>query len=177
MRSHLLSRTQFGNPILRKKAKIVAVKDVHTQALKTLIERMFFTIQDIGVGLAAPQIGQSIQLAVIDIHPLPHRPNVTPYKRVIINPKIVSYSESMESDYEGCLSCGGISGNVPRSKQVTVEYYDEHGEKQRETARGLVAKVFQHEIDHLNGILYVDRMTDMRTIMTVEEFEKRRVIK
>ncbi|MBI4599292.1 peptide deformylase [Candidatus Uhrbacteria bacterium] len=168
-----MSRTQFGNPILRRRAKKVALKDVHTQTFETLIARMFFTIQDIGVGLAAPQIGKSIRLAVIDVHPLPHRPDVVPYKRVIVNPKIISYSKSVESDYEGCLSCGGIWGKVPRSKSVAVEYYDEHGEKHREVVRGFLAKVFQHEIDHLNGILYVDRMTDMHTLMTAEEFNKR----
>lgn len=168
-----LPRTQFGNPVLRKKAKRVVLKELRNQSLKKLIQYMFTTIQDIGVGLAAPQVGKPIRLAVIEVHPLPHRPNVTPYKRIIINPKIVSYSKKMESDYEGCLSCDGLRGMVPRSKQITVEYYDERGEKQREVAHGLLARIYQHEIDHLNGILYVDRIEDTRTLMTVEEFNKR----
>ncbi len=168
-----LPRTQFGNPILRKKAKRIALKELRNPSLKKLIQDMFATIQDIGVGLAAPQVGKSIRLAVIDVHPLQHRPKVTPYKRIIINPKIVSHSKSKESDYEGCLSCDGLRGKVPRSKEVTVEYYDERGERQREIARGLLARIFQHEIDHLNGILYVDRIEDMRTIMTGEEYNKR----
>lgn len=134
---------------------------------------MFATIQDIGVGLAASQIGKSIQLAVIDIHSLPHRPHVVPDKRVIVNPTITRYSKNKELAYEGCLSCDGLWGEVPRSEEVSIEYYDERGVKHREVARGFLAKVFQHEIDHLNGILYVDRMTDMRTLMTAQEYEKR----
>ena len=122
-----LPRTQFGNPILRRKAKRVVLKELHKPALKILIQDMFATIQDIGVGLAAPQVGKSIQLAVIDVHALSHRPKVSPYKQVIINPKIVAYSKNRESDYEGCLSCDGLRGKVPRSKEVTVEYYDEKG--------------------------------------------------
>lgn len=169
----ILQRTQFGDPILRKKAKRVALKVINTPVFKTLIRDMFATIQDIGVGLAAPQIGQSIQLAVIDIHPLSHRPHVIPEKRVIINPKITRYSKNKELGYEGCLSCDGVRGQVPRAGEVVVEYCDEEGVKHQETVHGLLARVFQHEIDHLYGILYVDRMSDMRTLMTVQEYEKR----
>lgn len=169
----ILQRTQFGDPILRKKAKRVVLKTIHTPAFKTLVRDMFATIQDIGVGLAAPQVGKSIQLAVIDVHPLPHRPHVEPYKRAIINPRIIQYSRSTVLGYEGCLSCDGVRGRVPRAKEVAVEYRDDCGVKHREVARGLLARVFQHEIDHLHGILYVDHMADMRTLMTVQEYEKR----
>ncbi|MDP2630081.1 MAG: peptide deformylase [Candidatus Uhrbacteria bacterium] len=165
--------TQFGNPILRKKAKAIPLKKIRTTSFKKLIGQMFGMIQDIGVGLAAPQIGKSIRLAVIDIHPLPHRPQVEPIKRVLINPKILSCSRVTESDYEGCLSFDGVRGSVPRAKRVTVCYYNEKGEKRTETATGFFAKVLQHEIDHLNGVLYVDRMKDMRTLMTADEYSKR----
>lgn len=170
---NILQRTQFGDPVLRMKAKRIAIKKIRTAALQKLISNMFATIQDIGVGLAAPQVGQSIQLAVIDIHPLSHRPHVIPEKRVIINPTITRYSKNTELSYEGCLSCDGVRGQVSRSEEIVVEYYDEEGVKHQETARGLLARVFQHEIDHLHGILYVDRMTTMRTMMTVQEYERR----
>lgn len=169
----ILKRTQFGNPILRKKAKAVPLKHIHTTSFIKLVEQMFCLIQDIGVGLAAPQISKSIRLAVIDIHPLPHRPLVTPIKRVLINPIILTYSKSTEADYEGCLSCDGICGSVPRSTRITVCYYNEKGKKCTETATGFLARVLQHEIDHLNGVLYVDRMKDMRTLITTEEYSKR----
>ena len=172
-----LRLTQFGNPILRTRAKRIALKSVQTASLQKLIRAMFATVYDIGVGLAAPQIGESIKLAVIDIHPLPHRPHVELYRQVIINPVITRSSKKTTYDYEGCLSCPGLRGKVRRSNEVTVEWYDEHGEKHHETVQGLRARVFQHEIDHVNGILYVDRMTDMRTLMTVEEYNKRLVRK
>ncbi len=168
-----LVRTQFGNPILRQTAKRVPLSMVKTAEFKRLVHQMFFTIQDIGVGLAAPQIGRSLQLAVIDIHPLPHRPNVEPFKRVLVNPKIIKQSKEKEYGYEGCLSFHGLRAEAVRSVWVEVEYYDETGKKQREKAEGFFAKVFQHEIDHLNGTLFVDRVEDSHTIMTTEEFKKR----
>ncbi len=168
-----LKLTQFGNPILRKKAKSIPLRKIATAQFKKLIKQMFDTIRDVGVGLAAPQIGKSIRLAVIDIHPLPHRPHVIPTKRVLINPEILSYSTTTESDYEGCLSFEGVRGSVPRAKRVTVCYYNEKGEKCTETATGFFAKVLQHEIDHLNGVLYIDRMKNTRSLMTTDEFTKR----
>lgn len=168
-----LKRTQFGNPILRKKAKAVPLAHISRASFKKLVRQMFDVIQDVGVGLAAPQIGKSIKLAVIDIHPLPHRPHVSPIQRVIINPKILTYTKSTKSDYEGCLSCEGIRGFVPRSTRITVRYYNEEGKKITETADGFFARVLQHEIDHLNGVLYVDRMKDMRKLITTDEYSKR----
>ena len=92
MKTLTLPRTQFGNPILRKKAQKVALNELRKHTFKKLIQSMFATIQDIGVGLAAPQIGKSIQLAVVDIHPLPHRPNIESFRRVIFNSYIFYYS-------------------------------------------------------------------------------------
>lgn len=169
----ILPRTQFGNPILRKKAEPVDLATINTPAFRELIKNMFFTIEEIGVGLAAPQIGTSIQLAVINIHPLPHRPTVQPFRRVIINPEITKYSQEQVSEYEGCLSFDELRAEASRSTWVEVTYFNENGEKCSERAEGFVAKVFQHEIDHLNGVLFVDRMKDTRTIMTTAEFNKR----
>lgn len=169
-----LPRTQFGNPILRQVAKRVPLTMLKTPAFKRLVKHMFFTIQGIGVGLAAPQIGKSLQLAVIDVRPLPHRPDVEPFKRVLVNPKILHQSKEAELGYEGCLSFDGLRAEAARSCWVEVEYVDETGKKCRERAEGFIAKVFQHEIDHLNGTLFVDRVQDTRTFMTTEEFNKRK---
>jgi peptide deformylase len=169
---HPLPRTQFGNPILRQKAKKLSLEEISTPSFKRLIKEMFFTIQDIGIGLAAPQVGKSIQLAVIDIHPLSHRPDVELFKRVLINPKILEYSREKENGYEGCLSFDELRAETTRSKRVKVSYLDEQGTIHVEWIEGLVAKAFQHEIDHLNGVLYVDHVQDSRTIMTTKEFNK-----
>ncbi len=167
-----LPRTQFGNPILRTKTEAVPTYLIGTPALTQLIEAMFYTIREIGVGLAAPQIGTSLRLAVIHIRPLKHRPNAKEFRRVLINPEILEYSAEEEAEYEGCLSFDGLRAEAHRSKKVKVRYLDENGKEQTEWAEGFPAKVFQHEIDHLNGTLFVDRVRDNKTIMTTEEFAR-----
>ncbi|MEK7570048.1 MAG: peptide deformylase [Patescibacteria group bacterium] len=171
----LLQKTQFGNPILRKKAAIVNLQKVKTIKFQQLIANMFFTMRESqGVGLAAPQINQPWQLAVIEIQKSTVRPQVNPLApQVIINPKITRYSRKVAYDWEGCLSLDGVRGLVPRSTEITVRYYDALGKLQVKKFTGFQARVFQHEIDHLNGVVFVDRMKDMKTLMTVSEFRKR----
>ncbi len=167
--------TQFVNPILRKKQKRVPGALLHRQSFRALIRKMLFTMRHArGVGLAAPQIGKDMALAVIEIKKTKLRPDVVPLKKtVIVNPKIVSYSRIGVYDWEGCLSLKDVRGLVPRPKEIVVEYFDESGKKVIRALEGFQARVFQHEIDHLNGILFVDRMDDMRTLITKEELEKR----
>ncbi len=167
--------TQFGNSILRKRQKRVPNAFLGAQSFRTLVKKMFFTLHHArGVGLAAPQIGKDMALAVIEVKKTKLRPDVVPLKKtVIVNPKIISYSRVAEYDWEGCLSLKDVRGLVPRAKEITVEYRDGSGKKIIKKLEGFQARVFQHEIDHLNGILYVDRMDDMRTLITKEELEKR----
>ena len=171
----ILPRTQFGNPILRTNAKNVPLKFLKTAKFKKLTKQMIYTMRRThGVGLAAPQIGESLNLAVMEMRPTKTRPNL---KRkgpiVVVNPKIVKYSKEKVADWEGCLSFYGARGSVPRSKAVTVEYHNEKSEKIIEEATGLWARIFQHEIDHLNGTVYVDQMKDMTKLITLQEFKKR----
>jgi peptide deformylase len=91
---------------------------------------------------------------------------------VIVNPKIVWKSKEKSHDWEGCLSLEGVRGLVPRHRKIRVRYTDEKGGRRERAVSGFLARVFQHEIDHLNGALYVDRMNDMKTLMTVGEFRK-----
>ena len=173
----LLKKTQFGNPILRKKAAFVVSKKIGTKAFQQLIKKMLFTMRrSKGVGLAAPQIGRALHLAVVEITKSKIRPHVkllAPH--TVINPKILSTSRATQNDWEGCLSLSGVRGFVPRHKTISVRYIDESGKIQTKSFTGFQARVFQHEIDHLNGILFVDRMRDMKTLMTADEF-KRRVV-
>jgi peptide deformylase len=171
----ILPRTQFGNPILRKKAEPVPLKFLKTQQFRRFIEDMFFTMYDAeGVGLAAPQVGVPYQLAVIEIRKTKMRPRIKPFPpTIIVNPKILLRSKETSSGWEGCLSFEGVRGLVPRSRKITVSCYNPAGEKKILELSGFPARVFQHEIDHLNGIVYVDRMKDMKTLITVEEFRKR----
>ncbi len=171
----ILPRTQFGNPILRQHSKKVSLSSLKTSSFKKLIKQMIFTMRRSGgVGLAAPQIGKSLQIVVMETRPSKTRPKLKKKGPiVIINPKIVKYSKNKEKDWEGCLSLQGVRGHVPRAKEITVEYLDVKGENVREVVRGFWARIFQHEIDHLNGNVYVDRMEDMTTLMTFTEFKKR----
>jgi peptide deformylase len=170
-----LKRTQFGNPILRQKSKAVPVASVKKVFFKKLINEMFFTMRRVkGVGLAAPQINKSIQLAVIQIKKSKIRPEVKPLPAtIIINPRITSISKEKDLDWEGCLSFPNVRGLVPRYSCITVEYINEKGEKQKVKLEGFQARVFQHEIDHLKGILYIDRMSDMKKLVTLSEFKER----
>jgi len=170
-----LARSYFGDPVLRTRAKAVSHRDIPTRSFQKLIQAMFFTMRRVGgVGLAAPQIGKSIQLAVIEIKTTVLRPGIVPLSpTVIINPFIVSHSKGQVADWEGCLSFPNARGLVPRYKEIVVAYFDRHGKKQTVRVQGFQARVFQHEIDHLNGAVYVDRMEDMKSFMTLGEFKKR----
>ena len=137
---------------------------------------MLFTMREVGgVGLAAPQIAIPLQLAVIKIGETPTRKNLTALPSIVlINPKIENHSKVELQDWEGCLSLPAVRGLVPRYKQIVVSYYDETGKRQRRVVDNFFeARVFQHEIDHLNGVLFVDRMRDMQSLMSLREYMKR----
>lgn len=170
-----LARTYFGNPLLRQKSRPVPLAEITKPTFQKLIQKMFFTMRAVGgVGLAAPQVGLPFQLAVIKIGRTPTRKDLSALPRtVIINPKIERRSKGMTDGWEGCLSLRSVRGLVPRNKEITVSYYDEHAKRQRRKVTGFEARVFQHEIDHLNGTLYVDRMPDMKSLMTLDEYTKR----
>lgn len=169
-----LKLTEFGNPILRLKAKQIPLKTLRTREFKSLIKDMIHTMRKTGgVGLAAPQIGKSIRLAVMEIRETPDRPKLKSRGPIaIINPKIKKNLNSKVSDWEGCLSFPGVRGKVQRPKSIMVEYYNEEVEKMAEKATGLWARIFQHEIDHLNGIGCIDKM-NTKTMMTTTEFRVR----
>jgi peptide deformylase len=174
-----LPRAYFGNPILRQIARAVSLRSLRTSKFQRLIEQMFFTMRRVGgVGLAAPQVDKPLQLAVIEIKKTAIRPDVVPLTpMVIINPKILNSSKEQQEDWEGCLSLPAVRGLVPRHKRITVEYVDRFGKRQIVKLSGFQARVFQHEIDHLHGVLYVDRMVNMRSLMTLKEFKARRTQK
>jgi peptide deformylase len=171
----MLLKTQAGNPILRKKARALSVSKIKTDEIQNLIKQMFFTLRKShGVGLAAPQINQSLRLAVMEVKASKKNKKIKALKKTaVINPRILELSKETASDWEGCLSIKGIWAKVPRSTSVTVEYYNELAEKITETHTGLHAVIFQHEIDHLEGILFIDRVQDTKTIITESEYRNR----
>jgi peptide deformylase len=172
-----LARTEFGNPILRTVSKKLTKDKINSKKIQNLIRDMRFTLtsKKLGVGLAAPQVGEDIALSVISIHPTKHRPKVAVLELVIINPKITKLVGRRTQMWEGCLSGGksGLFAKVPRHNSVELVYLDEKGVRHKKFFNGLPAQVIQHEVDHLNGILFVDRVKDTKTYMTLKEYKKR----
>lgn len=148
---------QLGSEILRQKAKCVPKK---MRGLRKLTDRMFATMDAAsGVGLAAPQIGVSLRVIVV---------NADDVRMAIINPEIVSTSDETIIDEEGCLSYSSYYGPVKRYQSVVVKGRSLEGKEVRVQAQDLLARVFQHEIDHLNGTLFLDRMEDLSQLCRVE---------
>jgi len=144
----------YGNPILRKRADEV---DTISAEIKELVEDMFYTMyKKQGIGLAAPQVGMLKRVIVLD---LKARDENSEEKYHIINPEITFFSEDKVLDVEGCLSIPGIYMEVPRSNFIVVKGIDINGKKIELKASGLLARVIQHEVDHLNGVLFVDYLT------------------
>jgi len=163
----VLSIVQFGDPVLRQKTKPMPLAQIRSSQIQKFIPLMFYTMRNIGVGLAAPQVGLPLRLAVIEIKPLDPRLEVEPFpKTVVINPTILKYSKKQSPKWEGCLSLKNVAAEAMRSNSVTVHYWDEKGKPHTQQYTGFAAQVFQHEIDHLNGILYVDRVKDIKTLVS-----------
>lgn len=141
------------NPILRKKSVEINFAEITSRKFKSLISSMAKTmVKTAGVGLAAPQIGRNIRLAVI---------NSKNGVFCLINPKITKKSWARELAEEGCLSLPGIFGKVKRPKKISLTYYNQDGKKIKLTSQGLMARVLQHEIDHLDGILFIDKAVEV----------------
>lgn len=174
-----LTRRQFGDPVLRQKAKRLNKRAIASDKTQKLIADMQHTLTslELGVGLAAPQVGESLAVVVINIQPLPHRPIVTPFERVMINPKIIKVFGKPKLLWESCISSGeaqsSLFAKVPRYTKLTVEFRDTQGGLHVETLSGLPAHVVQHEVDHLQGVLFVDRVKDTRSYITYSEYLKR----
>jgi peptide deformylase len=180
----ILKIRQVGEQVLRQKARPLSTDDILDRSTQELIESMRETMHDApGVGLAAPQVGYSLQLVVIEdqaefIQKLPPEQVAERERKpvpfhVLINPKLTLLGSSPDVGaaefFEGCLSLAGFTAVVPRAKQVRVEYLNERAETMIIEATGWYARILQHEIDHLGGVLYVDRMNS-RTFFTQENY-------
>ncbi len=153
---------KFPDPVLRQKARRVREMD---KSLQKLIDDMFETLQhEYGVGLAAPQVGISLRLCVIQ---LPE----TLEKFVLVNPEVVKRKGIRLVD-EGCLSIPGYKGEVNRSESIVVKYWDREGKSTRLKGEDLLAQALEHEIDHLNGVLYLDRLESPEKLQRIEPEEK-----
>ena len=162
----------IGDPELRRPAKPVAAADVSSAAVQSLVDDLIDTMRDAsGAGLAATQIGAPWRIAVMEVTNNPRYPYKPPLPLTIaINPVIEPLDDEMVEINEGCLSVP-LRGNVRRHVNIRVRYLDRDGLEHDEIKRGLTAGTWQHECDHLDGVLFVDRVTDPTTLATWTEFE------
>jgi peptide deformylase len=175
-----LKIVQVGEPVLRQQARPLSIEEIKSAPIQQLIEMMRETMHAApGVGLAAPQIGEPLQLAVIEdsaeyLKGVPQEllaereRSAVPF-HVIINPELSIIGDSTAIFFEGCLSLSGFTALVPRALEVKVKCLNEHAEPVVINARGWYARILQHEIDHLLGNIYIDRM-ESRSFMTVDNY-------
>ncbi|MEO0410172.1 MAG: peptide deformylase [Cyanobacteria bacterium P01_A01_bin.135] len=160
---------QLGNPILRQIAEPVTAISPETQRL---IDQMVTVLQrSNGVGIAAPQLGVSQRMLVVASHPnprYPYAPQMDPLP--MVNPEVVRFAGTPVKGWEGCLSVPDQRGLVPRYPTVEVRYRDRHGAAHQQTLEGFVARIFQHEFDHLEGMVFTDRVEGPEDLFTEAEY-------
>jgi peptide deformylase len=163
---------QLGHPVLR--IPVEPVPFPASAAIRALVDDMLATLRDAnGVGIAAPQVFESVAIFIVASRPnprYPHAPLMEP--EVVINPEIVERSAEMVKDWEGCLSIPGIRGEVPRHQTITVRYQTLDGKLIERQFSDFVARIFQHEDDHLRGIVFFDRLESTTDLITEKEFQK-----
>ena len=160
-----------GAPVLRERAREVTAEELRSGDVQRLIDDMIETKRAAnGAGIAANQVGETLRIAIVEVEPgnprYPYKPAVP--LRVIVNPELEPLGEEQVDIVEGCLSVPDLRGAVPRYEAVRVRYLDRDGEPREEIRRGLTAGTFQHEVDHLDGILFLDRVADPTTFSTWE---------
>lgn len=171
----LLKIARLGNPIIRSVTEPVSKEELKTASLQNLIDSMIRTMRDAdGVGIAAPQVYVPKRIIVIEVSPdnprYPHRQAVP--LTVIVNPEITSQAEDYHEDWEGCLSVPDFRAKVPRSTSLQVSGLDRDGERLDIHAEDFFARVIQHEVDHLQGKVFLDRLPNLNSLTHLREYQK-----
>jgi peptide deformylase len=170
----ILKVARMGHPVLRRKARALEKSEIKSAAIQKLIDDMIDTMAEYhGVGLAAPQIHESLRIFVAavngDEEPEEGAP---PEPLAVINPEITVVGSEAIEDWEGCLSIPDIRGRVPRALEIKVRAYDRRGDRFELTANNFPARVIQHEADHLDGILFFDRMRSFESLTFLDEYSR-----
>jgi peptide deformylase len=166
---------EIGHPVLRERADEVTPERLRSGEVQGLIDDMIDTMRAAnGAGLAANQVAETLRVAVVEVRPgnprYPYKPPIP--LTVIVNPVIEPLDGEIAQINEGCLSVPNLRGEVPRHVSIRLRYLDRDGAEHEEIKRGLTAGTFQHELDHLDGTLFVDRVTDPTTLTTWDQFER-----
>ena len=165
----ILKIARMGHPILRRRARPVDLLELTTAPIQKLIDDMITTMKEYqGIGLAGPQVHEELRLFVAGVEngddPMP--------LTVIVNPELTLLGDTAVDDWEGCLSIPDVRGRVPRALEIDVLGFDRQGKPLQFTARGMAARVIQHETDHLDGILFLDRMKTFESLAFIEEYSR-----
>ena len=170
----ILKVARLGHPVLREVARPIPMQEITSPEVQRVIDDMIDTMREYdGAGLAANQVHVLRQVAVIEVAANPRYPDAPDIPlTVLINPVVTPLTEETEEGWEGCLSVPDMRGVVPRYTAVRLQCHDRQGEQLDLVAKDFFARVIQHETDHLNGIVYVDRMRDLRTLSHIAEWNK-----
>ena len=171
----LLKIARLGHPKIRQGTEPVSLEELNSPEIQRLIDDMVETMRDAnGVGIAAPQVHVSKQIIAIEVAPenprYPNQPAVP--LMVLLNPIITEHAEATVEGWEGCLSVPDLRGVVPRWTRVKVNGLDRRGQAVQLDAEGFFARVIQHEVDHLNGRVFLDRLPDLKTLTHLREYEQ-----
>jgi peptide deformylase len=165
---------QIGHPVLRQRAREVTREELLAPATQQFIDDLVETMRDAsGAGLAAIQVYEPIRICAIEVSKnprYPYKPDIP--LTILVNPVLTPVGEETFENYEGCLSVPNLRGIVPRALHLHVTAWDRHGNAIDETVHGLKAGTYQHEVDHLDGVIFVDRVRDPKTLTTWTEFER-----
>jgi peptide deformylase len=167
--------TTIGDPVLRARARELSRNELRSPDVQRLIDDLIETKRAAsGAGLAANQVGEPVRVAVVEVEAdNPRYPYKPPFPlTVLVNPILEPLDVDVAEINEGCLSVPNLRGDVPRHLALRARYLDREGVEREQVVRGLTAGTFQHEVDHLDGVLYVDRVVDPKTLSTWEQFER-----
>ena len=165
---------QIGNPALREIANVVEESQIASKQIQGLVDDLIETMRHAnGAGLASTQIAVPYRICVIEVNKnprYPYKPDIP--LTILINPEVTFLTEERVSVYEGCLSVPNMRGKVDRCPEIQIDGYDREGNDVSFISKGISAGTFQHELDHLDGLIYTDRMKDASSLTTIDEFSR-----
>jgi peptide deformylase len=164
----------IGHPVLRQRARLITREELATERCQGLIDDLVETMREVhGAGLAAPQIHEPVHVCAIEVSANPRYPYMPAIPlTILVNARVTPLGPDTFENYEGCLSVPDLRGRVRRFAHVRIDAWDRHGASLEIVARGITAGTFQHELDHLDGTLFVDRVEDPRSLATWREYER-----
>jgi peptide deformylase len=169
----ILKVARMGHPVLRAKARLLDKSDLKSAAVQQLIDDMIETMAEYhGVGLAAPQVHEGLRIFVASLNVDDEGADSDPETIALINPEITVVGNDVVEDWEGCLSIPDVRGRVPRARELRLRAMDRNGGRLELVAHDFPARVIQHETDHLNGVLFFDRMRSLETLTFLDEYSR-----